>query len=236
MIRPYGMHPVPLLAGVVVAIVAVQLGNWQLRRADEKREIGVRIEQHANAGPQMLASAVRGVQPPEWSRVVVRGHWLPEAAMYVDNRVLDRRPGYHVLMPLELADGSVVLINRGWAAAGPDRSVLPEVDTPSDKVEVAGRVVVPERDPFSLADQARDGQRWQFIDLEAYRAWSGVSPGDWVLQQNSEADDGLERRWADPDLGEDTHRGYALQWYSLAALAAALTGYYVFRSFRKNAA
>ncbi|AUN94577.1 SURF1 family protein [Pseudazoarcus pumilus] len=235
MFRPFGMHPVPLLAGVVVVIVAVQLGNWQLRRAEEKREIGVRIEQYAGATPQVLDSA-RGVQPPEWSRVVVRGRWLPEAAMYLDNRVLDRRPGYHVLMPLELTDASVVMVNRGWTAAGSDRAILPEVDTSGDEVEVVGRVVVPERDPFSLADQARDGQRWQFIDLDAYRAWSALSPGDWVLQQESEAADGLVRRWADPDLGEDTHRGYALQWYSLAALAAALTGYYVFRSFRKNAA
>lgn len=235
MIRPYGMHPVPLLAGIVVAIVAVQLGNWQLRRAEEKREIGARIEHYASAAPQALDSA-RGVQPPEWSHVVVRGRWLPEATMYLDNRVLDRRPGYHVLMPLELADASVVVVNRGWVAAGPERSILPEIATPSDTVEVAGRVMVPERDPFSLADEARDGQRWQFIDLAAYRAWSGLASGDWVLQQNSQTADGLVRRWTDPDLGEDTHRGYALQWYSLAALAAALTGYYVFRSFRKHAA
>mgnify|MGYP003666729305 CR=1 FL=1 len=235
MIRAYGMHPVPLLAGIVVVIVAVQLGNWQVRRAEEKREIGARIERYAGTAPQALDS-VRGVQPPEWSHGVVRGRWLPEAAMYLDNRVLDRRPGYHVLMPLELADASVVMVNRGWVAAGPERAVLPEIVTSSDTIEVAGRVMVPEHDPFSLADEARDGQRWQFIDLAAYRAWSGLAPGDWVLQQNSQVADGLVRRWADPDLGEDTHRGYALQWYSLAALAAALTGYYVFRSFRKHAA
>lgn len=235
MIRPYGMHPVPLLAGVLVAVVAVQLGNWQLRRAEEKREIGARIERFADGAPRALDSA-RDAQPEPWSRLVVRGQWLPDAAMYLDNRVLDRRPGYHLLMPLELADGSVVLVNRGWVAAGRDRAVLPAVETPAGPVEVSGRVVVPERDPFSLADQARDGHRWQFVDLDAYRAWSGLAAGDWVLQQDSDAADALVRRWTDPDLGEDTHRGYALQWFSLAALAAALTGYYVFRSFRKHAA
>jgi surfeit locus 1 family protein len=229
------LHPVPLLAGVLVAAIAVQLGNWQLRRAEEKREIGARIAQFSHAEAADLPSADTSV-PPEWSRVALQGEWLPEAVMYHDNRVHERRPGYHVLMPLRLADGSSVLINRGWAAAGWDRAVLPEVLTPAGPVRIEGRVVVPEKNPFSLGDSPRDGARWQFVDPAAYAQWSGVKVATWVLQQSSAADDGLLREWPAPALGEDTHRGYALQWYSLAALAAALTGFYVLRSFRKHAA
>jgi surfeit locus 1 family protein len=150
--------------------------------------------------------------------------------------VHERRAGYHVLMPLRLADGSAVLINRGWVAAGADRGTLPPVRTPRGVVEITGRVIVPEKDPFSLGATPRDGARWQYVDPAGYAEWSGVGVASWTVQQDSAVDDGLVRDWPAPSLGEDTHRGYALQWYSLAALAAALTAYYVFRSFRKHAA
>lgn len=229
------IHPVPLLAGVVVAVVAVQLGNWQLRRADEKRDIGARITHFADSPAETLLS-VTAVSPPEWSRVSVTGEWLDEAVMYHDNRVYERRPGYHVLMPLRLEDGSAVLVNRGWVAAALDRTMLPELVTPAGSVEVTGRVIVPEHEPFSLGDSPRDGVRWQFVDPAAYQEWSGVPVAPWVVQQTSDAADRLIRDWPAPALGEDTHHGYAFQWYSLAALSIALTGFYVFRSFRKHAA
>ena len=228
------MHPVPVVAGVIVAVIAIQLGNWQLRRASEKHEISLRIAQFAGSPAERLASA-HAPAPAEWSRVSVQGEWLEAAVMLHDNRVHERRPGYHVLMPLRLADGSAVLVNRGWVAAGLDRSEIPAVRTSTGVVEVSGRVMVPEHDPFSLGDSPRDGVRWQYIDPTAYAEWSGVSVPAWVIQQTSPEEDGLLREWPAPALGEDTHKGYALQWFSLAALAAALTGVYVFRSIRKHA-
>lgn len=232
---PRFVRIVPVLSGVLVAVVAVQLGNWQLRRADEKREIGERISRFADAPARPVDSAATE-SPPEFSSVRLQGQWLAEAVMYYDNRVHERRPGYHVLMPLRLSDGSSVLVNRGWVAAAADRSVLPSVVTPEGPVEVVGRVTVPEVDPFSLGDSPRDGPRWQFVDPAAYREWAGIDVPGWVVQQTSAAPDALVRVWSPPDLGEDTHRGYAVQWYSLAALAAALTGFHLFRSFRKHAA
>lgn len=229
------IHPVPLIAGLVVAVLAVQLGNWQLNRAEQKREIGARIAQLSQSGVALRSSA-RDAAPPEWSRVRLVGEWLSEAVMFHDNRVHERRPGYHVLMPLRLQDGSAVLVNRGWVPAGLDRARLPDVVTPVGNVDLVGRVIVPERDPFSLGSDPRDGARWQFVDPAGYAEWSGVSVAPWVVQQTSDAADGMVREWPAPALGEATHRGYALQWFSLAALALGLTGFYVFRSFRKHAA
>lgn len=228
------VHPVPLIAGIVVAVIAVQLGNWQLRRADEKREIGASIAQFERGVPVAVSDA--GEMPPAWSRVSLCGEWIPDRTLYHDNRVHERQPGYHVLMPLRLDSGAVVLVNRGWIAAGPDRAVLPQVLIAAGPVELVGRVVVPEKDPFSLGDSPRDGARWQYIDTTAYSEWAGFPVAAWVVQQTSASADGLLRAWPAPDLGVDKHRGYAVQWYSLATLAAALTAFYLFRSFRKHAA
>ncbi|HWR87335.1 MAG TPA: hypothetical protein VN277_02820, partial [Acidiferrobacterales bacterium] len=47
-----------------------------------------------------------------------------------------------------------------------------------------------------------------------------------LVQQTSVADDALVREWERPDLGIDKHRGYALQWYALAALTAVLLAFF----------
>ena len=45
----------------------------------------------------------------------------------------------------------------------------------------------------------------------------------------------LVRNWPAPDTGIDKHRGYAVQWYALAAMAALFFVITGFRSGRKQA-
>lgn len=228
------IHVVPVVAGLIVALVTVQLGNWQTRRAEEKRDMQTRIQVLKTAGPVAVRSGEP--DPAEFSRVSIAGKWLPEAAILLDNRVHQGQPGYEVLMPLRIdGQSDAVLVNRGWLPADRDRRVVPAVPEAASPARIEGMVMFPEEAPFTLADQARDGPRWQYIDLEAFREWSGEAVRGWVVRQTSAADDGLVRDWPAPYAGIDRHRGYALQWYSLAALSLALTGFYVFRSFRNNA-
>jgi surfeit locus 1 family protein len=56
------------------------------------------------------------------------------------------------------------------------------------------------------------------------------------VQQTSDMQDGLARRWSRPASGVDTHRGYAFQWYALSALIALLTLYFGGRAWRARAA
>ena len=70
----------------------------------------------------MVVGRVDGVE--EWQPVSMRGVWLADRTILIDNRVHGGRPGYHVMTPLRLDDGEVVLVRRGWVAVGPDRSVI----------------------------------------------------------------------------------------------------------------
>ena len=226
-------HPVPLLAGLLVGLVTILLGNWQMQRAADKLEIQNRIETHAQSEP-VPAEAVP--DPAEWQALRLRGTWHPEATIYLDNRSHGGRPGYHVLTPLRLQDGAGwVLVNRGWVASGRTRSELPGVESPGGIVELTGHVRRPEERPFTLADRPGEGALWQYIDLEAYRAWAGLEVRDWLVQQSAEGADGLVREWTRPDAGGERHYGYAFQWYALAALSFVLTGIHVLRRFRHHA-
>ena len=53
-----------------------------------------------------------------------------------------------------------------------------------------------------------------------------------VLEQTTDAGDGLVRDWALPDVGGDKHRVYMMQWYAFAALAFGLWAFFTFRALR----
>jgi surfeit locus 1 family protein len=83
-----------------------------------------------------------------------------------------------------------------------------------------------------LDANTEEGIVWQNLVLARYAKWSGLKLQPVVLQQTSEAADGLVRVWERPDSGADRHRGYAFQWY---ALAATILISYVALSFRRAA-
>jgi surfeit locus 1 family protein len=92
-----------------------------------------------------------------------------------------------------------------------------------------------------LHHEARDlaaagplGGIWQNLDFEAYERASGRKVARFVVQQTNDTGDGLRRVWARPDAGVDKHRGYAFQWYSLAALITVLTLYFGGKALRRT--
>ena len=228
------MQALPLAAGLAVCLAGVQLGNWQVRRAEEKAELSERIAHFAAAPAVPFSSAAAAGVPAEWQRVTLEGDWLPQGGVFLDNRVHEGRPGYHVLTPLRLASGEVVLVKRGWVGAGVDRSRLPEVAGGLGVARIEGVVRRPEDKPFTLAREAGAGRLWQFLDLSAYRRAFGLPVADFVMQQTSMEADGLVRDWPRPDAGVDRHRGYAAQWYGLASVAAGMTGLYLWRNRRSG--
>lgn len=226
------VQPLPLLAGVVVCIIGLQLGNWQMRRAEEKAALGALIAAAGRAEP-VNGNAL--MNPPEWQPVALKGEWLAEATVLLDNRIHQGVAGYEVHTPLQLVDADgLVLVKRGWIRAGKDRSSLPSVSTPEGIVTVEGVVRKVHGDGFTLATEPGEGPVLQYLDLAHYRNQTGIAVRDWVLQQSSGMDDGLLRQWPQPDAGVDRHHGYAFQWYSLAGLSLVLTLVYLSRSIFKH--
>lgn len=226
------LHPVPLLAGVLMVLLTVHLGNWQVGRALEKSALQAKIESAAASRVVPLGKSA----PSEWQTVEVRGTWASEHTILIDNRVHQGRVGYHVVTPLEV-DGHErgwVLVNRGWIASGADRMRIPATGAPSGLVTVTGRVRSVEEDPFTLAPETGEGRVWQVLDLARYRERKAIAVADFVVQQIGGPADGLVREWPAPHAGIDRHRGYALQWYALAVLGAGLTGWYVWNGIGRK--
>jgi len=90
--------------------------------------------------------------------------------------------------------------------------------------------VTPSRRFLELAPEAASGPLRQNLVPEREEKRLGLLLQTFVIEQTSDARDGLAREWQRPDTRVDRHHGYALQWYSFAALAAVL---YVALSFKR---
>ncbi|MGH3884342.1 MAG: SURF1 family protein, partial [Pseudonocardiaceae bacterium] len=150
---------VALTAVVVCFSVAAftLLAPWQFRRAAERAERNAAIESSFATPPQPLQE-VRG-EGTEWRQVMITGHYLPNAEMIVRLRTVQGEPAYEVLVPLRRADGSTVLVDRGYLRPAEGVRVPEYPPVPAGEVTVTGRLRVDEPDPQGGAVVAQDGRR-----------------------------------------------------------------------------
>jgi surfeit locus 1 family protein len=239
----------PTFATVLGVALGIALGQWQLGRAAQKRELKARVEAQAAQPPIHVGSDELSAADLDLRRVQTRGIFQPQYAVFIDNRIHRGVPGYHVVMPLRIEgseEGSErhVLVNRGWIARPPLRSELPEVRTPDTAVVITGTAMVPGRRTLELSDRVIEGAIWQNLTIARYREAVPISIQPFVIRQEAAAipagsmpsaayEDGLVRVWESPDFGIEKHYGYAFQWF---ALAATLLVFYVYTQFRRKPA
>lgn len=217
--RPINFKPplIPTIAAIAMIALTVSLGNWQLRRADEKRALQRSYEEAVAAALVRLGSARVDPKQVVYRRVIATGEFEPRFEILVDNKVHNGVAGYHVVTPLRLKDSEVrVLVNRGWVAAGSDRRVMPATPVPGGTVTIEGLAVVPTHKILEMSAETQAGKVWQNLVLERYRAQVPFKIQPIVIEQLTPLNDGLMRSWRRPDAGIATHLGYAFQWYTLA--------------------
>ncbi len=231
---------IPTAAAMVIALVAFSLGNWQSRRADEKTALKQAVEQ----ARQLPPIGVEQIAPEIFDRRLVRltGRWQSEKTIYIDNRTYKGTAGFHVLTPLKISDG-VVLVLRGWVKRDvQDRTKLPDIDQgpPStDNVTIVGFAQAELQQSYALGEQPKYGANdrlWQSATIASFGQWSGLALKPYVIRQIASNDsDELVRDWAIFNVDVGKHQGYALQWYSLSGLSIALWIWFVgLRKFRKK--
>lgn len=223
----------------IVATTCVSLGNWQLDRAAERDAIAEAIQQGKESGGLLINARAAPEQLQDWRPAHATGTWLPEFTVLLDNRNYNGRPGLWVATPLLLDDGSgmALVVLRGWlprpVAPG---DTLPDLSPPAGLQTVSGQILghVPRlfelwspkgTDPNALPRTfpANDNPlpRVQNLNLTDYASATGLKLLPVVLEQTSAEDGGpdLIQDWPLPPTDSDTNRGYALQWFSFAAIA-----------------
>jgi surfeit locus 1 family protein len=225
----------PAVATLIGVALLVALGNWQLRRLAWKEALIAAVETRSHAPP------VDAPTEAEWPRldpadyeyrhVRLTGAFERDKQVLVFRALSDPRGRYGgqgdlVLTPLRLADGSVVLVDRGFV---PDASKAAADDVGGGQTTVTGLMRASEaRNWFTPADDPAKGQ-WFTRDISAIasaEALTRVAP--FIVDADAgAAPDAL------PEGGEtilafpNNHFSYALTWYGLAAALIGVFGAFV---------
>ncbi|EHK64055.1 SURF1 family protein [Achromobacter arsenitoxydans] len=227
-----------LLLGLAVTIL-VSLGQWQLRRSDERRAILDAIEAGRKQAPLALTPATPPAEMTAWRAAQASGAWLPEFSVLLDNRNHDGKPGYWLATPLLLDASSrrAVLVLRGWlprVIQGQGEPRLPPTPEGMQTVEGELSVRVPRLFelwslggaeastlPASLPVAGGTVPQVQNLPLDAYAKATGLALLPTVLSQRGDtAGDGLVRDWPQPSVDFQQNTSYAVQWFAFGAIAA----------------
>lgn len=216
------------LVGHALALVAViafvNLGFWQLRRLDERRDynttVAARLADPERPLGEVLAEV--GADPGElaYRRVSVSGRYLPDEEVLWSVRTQAGRPGHHLLTPLATGDGDGVIVDRGWVPLELDDPPVAEAAPPEGQVTVTGVLFPPAAD-----DRPVTGED-EFVRQVDLGRLAGQVPldlaGVYLLAQDPAAQ-GLPVPAELPALGEGNHLSYAVQWFLFATVV--LVGY-----------
>jgi surfeit locus 1 family protein len=217
---------VPSAAAFVAIALTLYLATWQQGRAGEKRTLQATYDKRAGDPPLALTPGARDAAGLHYRRATANGEWLPDAQIYVDNKIdATGKVGYHVFTPLRL-DGTeakpvYVLANRGWVARGPRYPLPPAVPPLSGAARAEGMIVLPNAKFLELKADTVVGNVWQNLTLDRYAAATKLDVLPFVLLLSS-TDAGLVAVTERPDARVEKHMEYMMTWYSLAATVAAL--------------
>ncbi len=218
-----------MLAALLMCALTARLGFWQLDRAAQKTALQQALTEQRQKPVLQLADI--STEPAALAQQVHRsvelqGHWLPEHTVYLDNRQMNGRAGFFALTPLMLADGTAVLVQRGWFARDLlDRTRIVAPPAPAGPQQVRGRIALSPSRLFEFEGVA-GGVIRQNLEVAAFREETQLPLRLLTVVQEDAPGavptDGLLRQWAQPSLGVDKHHGYAAQWFALSALTAGL--------------
>ncbi len=219
-----------LLLGIVAASAAlgcIRLGVWQLDRLAQRRARNALLRERALRGTESVQT-LRGVDTSRthWRHVTLRGVANYGAEMVQSNRSQRGAPGAYLLtpvMPVDPAWGdTAVLVIRGYVYAADGHTVDYVAARERDTLELQTLVTAfapPARGGVSLPS---DRRAVNTLDRDSLSAAMHIPLAPFVLLALGESvtrDVGRPARVTPPSLSEGSHRSYAVQWFSFAAVA-----------------
>lgn len=214
---------IPFVAAAIAVAIGLSLAQWQTRRATEKIELAEKLQARQSAPAIRLNAILPNSEDIEFRQIVVKGEFLRDWPVYLDNRPNNGVAGFYLLMPFKIAaTNQYVLVARGWIPRNPaDRTSVPPVITPDGTIEIEGRARLSIGHVMQLGnvDAPRPHAIVQNLDIAGFAESSKLNMQPIIVEQLSDTHDGLIREWPLPSTGVEKHRGYAFQWYALAAMA-----------------
>ena len=209
---------------LVIAMTCIALGIWQIARLHQKQQFNAAVRSGLAAAPRPLTSLVRtGPDQARFRRAEATGTYDIAQEIVLFGRTRGGQAGNDLLTPLVMSDGSAVIVDRGWVPEGISTPGSAKTAPPTGSVRVGGVLFASEGGlPGSVGSGSPGELTVARVDLEQIQAQLPypIAPVYVLLQTQSPAQPStLPAPAALPTLSEGPHLGYAIQWFTFAAIA-----------------
>ncbi|MER8406002.1 SURF1 family protein [Mesorhizobium sp. M1307] len=217
--------------GIVVFLILLALGTWQVQRLHWKEGLLETIDQRTHSAPVPLAELEKrfaAAGDVDYTPVIVTGTFLHQDERHF-LATWEGQSGFDVFTPLQLDDGRFVLINRGFVPYDfKDPAKRPQGQV-TGKVTVTGlaRNPLPAKPSMMLPDNDPQKNIFYWKDRDAMASSAGLPTGAALVPIFIDAN-------ATPNPGglpvggvtvidlPNSHLQYAITWYGLAAALAGV--------------
>ena len=222
------------ILGALFAIVCIRLGFWQLSRLSERRAFNRSLTARAETRPIPVTSLPKDSGARHFVRVELAGNYDLANEIIVINRTRNGSPGVNIITPL-LTPGSdtAVLVNRGWVYA-PDGMTV-DLSRWREPANLDGEGYVENFRTGTGEPRSKTHPRaYRWLDSSVSKVFPyAVRPYFVVLMGDSgKTPENVPPRVPVPPLDEGSHKSYAIQWFSFAAISIFGTILYLRR--KKN--
>ena len=222
---------------LIFPAAGIALGTWQVRRKQWKLDLIANLNEKTKSLPILFPSNLDELEELEYRPLIVRGAFSHSHEIYVEPRQLiedggqqadvggsllsvqSSQTGAQVITPFFLPDhGFAILINRGYVSKENRSPETRQDGQVPGIIELKGILRHSERQPPLISNNPESGQ-WSYKDIDAMAEYLGTKP---ILL------DAIDTMPNGPVGGQtrvslrDEHVQYAITWYSLAAITAAM--------------
>jgi surfeit locus 1 family protein len=224
-----------ILGALLLIVLFAGLGTWQVYRLQWKLDLIARVDARVHAAPVAAPPAARWAQlnrnTDEYRHVRLAGTYLYEFTTPVQ-ALSELGSGFWLLTPLCQADGTIVLVNRGFipvaegdAKRYPARRAAPDAcrTAKAEPVTLTGLLRISEPGGGFLRENDPLGNRWFSRDVAAIAAARGLSNvAPYFVDAGARMDPAAAPQHPVGGLTvisfPNTHLIYALTWYALALM------------------
>ena len=204
-----------VVVAVIVAAVCVRLGFWQMSRLHGREQINAMLAARGAEPVRDLEGADPASLP--YAHVTATGTYDPAHEVILSGRSLNGAPGNHVLTPLVLADGTAVLVDRGWVPLEVDTPpVTGDAAAPAATVTIEGLALTP--DAITDPPPSPAPSITTRIDLGISGLPYRLLPV-YVLLATQDPAQASPVPAPPPSLDNGPHLSYMLQWFAFATIA-----------------
>lgn len=216
------MGLLPYAIGAVLVVQFLALSVWQIDRGLAKR-----AEQQAFESQAGFAAWSDGMSVRSFQKLKASGRFDAQHQFLLENIIINSRYGYYVLTPLVTADDEpVLMVNRGWLERGSEDFDPATIAVTDARITVRGRAGSLPRAGYRMGDAITPSsgfvQRAVYPTLEEVALALGREVQPFVLLLDPEDGFGFFRHWVPEEMGPGKHFAYALQWFAMGLVLAAL--------------